>query len=562
MDGMTREADSDTADVSLRDRSVGSTPRIVIVGGGPMGIYALKHLTKGTEPLDITIIDRGDTIGPGMPYAEGTNADYMLCNAFSREIPPLTRSLYGWLKTQPARELDEWELSPDDVSPRAFYPRTLLGAYLRDEAEAVLDRAQAAGHCVRFLTGREVADVAPAGAAMRVDLGGGAGSVDADAVLITTGHVWPETPRVGDATLLSPWPVGGVTGLPPGRIGILGSSLSAVDVAVALAHAHGSFVPSGPRLLWLPGPAAEGLRITMVSRKGVLPEADFYYPYPYEALVRLTPHAVEAEVARGAGGLLDRVFALVLAELAETDPAYVDALGPEGHTVEGFAEAYFADRQNRGAFRALRDTLAEARASMRRRETIAFRYTLLRGHEVVDAALRHLDPGDWDRFARHLLPVFADCYAAVPHLSLARLLALHEAGVLDVVASGDDAVFGDVEGGGVTVSMADETIAFDAMVDARGQAAAPLAALPFPGLVAALDPAHPPVEAPFRLRLRAGTAPVYCLAMPQLLERQPFSQGLANCDTLARDAADDLIAVLARPGPAAPEAEAAGVTAR
>jgi hypothetical protein len=37
---------------------------------------------------------------------------------------------------------------------------------------------------------------------------------------------------------------------------------------------------------------------------------------------------------------------------------------------------------------------------------------------------------------------------------------------------------------------------------------------------------------------------VYCLAMPQILDRHPFSQGLPNCADLGRVVARDILASL------------------
>ena len=52
-----------------------------------------------------------------------------------------------------------------------------------------------------------------------------------------------------------------------------------------------------------------------MSRNGVLPEADFYCPIPWEPLEIATPAALEAAVAEGCDGLLDRVFQLIVHEL-------------------------------------------------------------------------------------------------------------------------------------------------------------------------------------------------------------------------------------------------------
>ena len=532
--------------VFLRQRRVArgslKVKTIAIVGCGPTSLYVLKALAASAAPLRIEVFEAGDEPGAGMPYGAAQNADFMLCNAYSQEIPPLTTTLVDWLSRRTPRDLGAWALTRSDISARAFYPRVLIGEYLRWELDALCARARRAGHRVRVRSRCAVEDVVPQedGVLVCARGDGGAFRLEADDAIVATGHRWPTAPAIDGVPLRSPWPARTLADLPAGRIGVLGSSLSAIDILVALGHAHGTFEERGGAVAWRPHPGREGLKVTMVSRSGVMPEADFHYPFPYEPLLHLTGAAVDAETARGGEGLLDRVFALLLRELEAQAPGWLDGLGEGARTLEGFASAAFARRRASDAGAAMRRDLMEARRTMDRQETVAHRYALLRAHEAFDRALRHLTDADHARFARHLLPVFADCYAAVPHLSVERVLALFEAGAAELVPC-DEARF-ETAGGGVRVTVGDRTLEFEAMIDARGQAPAPVADLPFRGLVAALEDGRP-VAAPFRLPLRgAGMGRVYCLAMPQLLERHPFSQGLANVAALAEQAVEDLLA--------------------
>lgn len=61
--------------------------RVGIVGGGATSPYILKELLSSKQKFSIVIFERGPVLGPGMPYSAELNADYMLCNAFSKEIP-------------------------------------------------------------------------------------------------------------------------------------------------------------------------------------------------------------------------------------------------------------------------------------------------------------------------------------------------------------------------------------------------------------------------------------------------------------------------------------------
>lgn len=515
---------------------------LAIVGTGPMATYVLKHTVDCGAEVAITLFERDGKVGTGMPYRPGMNAPYMLCNAFSREIPPPTRSLLSWLEDQPAEVLEKWGLTTDDINARTFYPRVLIGEYLASEQRALIEKAKAAGYTVNLCAQCEVIDIRPADDTFEVEFTTARGSeiLRFDFVIIATGHEWPDVPRVDNVGLLSPWPCTNVTNLPAVEIGVLGSSLSAIDVVVALGHAHGSFDEIGGTVRWLPNSADCPITITMVSHQGIMPEGDFYYPFPYEPLHCLTPKAIAAEIDKGENGLLDRTFALLCAELDDADPEYLASLPGTARTVEGFAPAYFHRRRELGGLIAVERDFDRARELMRDKQVVAYRYALLRGHEQFDGILRHLSRDDYARFEQHLLPVFADCYAAVPHLSLARVLALYRAGILHLTATEAGALFDQDVRGRVSVETVDGFLSFDVMVDARGQASATVQELPFAGLTNALQH-QSSVTAPFRLDVQGnGSGSIYCLAMPQLLERQPFSQGLVECSKLARQAVEDL----------------------
>ncbi|WP_379923655.1 FAD/NAD(P)-binding protein [Erythrobacter sp. R86502] len=510
--------------------------KIAIIGSGPMALYALKHLFNTESPVEIAIFEASSVAGVGMPYQPAMNADYMLCNAFSREIPSVTRPLLSWLKDRPKRELSEWELSRHDLAARAFYPRVLIGEYLQAEFEALCEKAAAKGHTVTVHTDCKVTNIEVQDGKPALYVGGqqrGANWIFDD-VIIASGHSWPTSPAIDDVDLVSPWPYTNITSLKAGDIGILGSSLSAIDIVVALGHAHGTFDETGDQVTWLPADGSEALRVTMVSHLGIMPEGDFYYPFPYEPLQHLTDEAVGKEVGKGPDGLLDRVFALLCAELDACDPEYLASFAPSAKTVEGFAPAYFERRRELGGLRAVKRDLAQVRESLEQKHTIAHRYALLRGHAVFDLALRELSESDYSRFLEHLMPVFGDCYAAVPHLSLARVIALYDAGVLELLATGEDSSFAKRSDGSIEVETEDGPITFDTMIDARGQSPSKVADLPFPSLVASVDDGDAALLRPFELNvngLNAGR--VFCLALPQLLERHPFAQGLVECHELA-----------------------------
>jgi uncharacterized NAD(P)/FAD-binding protein YdhS len=521
--------------------------KIAIIGAGPMAIYTAKGLLAGDNPIELTIFDAADQVGCGMPYRSGMNADYMYCNAFSREIPSITQPLVKWLHEQDDTFLSSWDLAREDIDARDFYPRVLLGEYMKSEFTGLCDAGRDAGHIVRVLPNHEVVDVLPEDSdfQLAVITPDGMSMFSFDHVVLATGHSWPSSPKLGKADLVSPWPYTNITDQHPGNIGVLGSSLSAIDVIVALGQEHGTFIEDGANTSWFAAEGREALSVTMVSHKGIIPEPDFYYPYPYERLIHINAEAVSAEVAKGSDMLLARVFELLLAELYEVAPDYMNELGPEAQSIDGFADAYFRHRATVGGLRALRETLNAAIKSKDSKETQHHRYALLRGHEHFELILEHLDDEDWETFNEKLMPVFGDCYAAIPHISVRRVLALYDAGVLRIIPTGSDSSFKNTASGGVSVETVDGTIDFNALIDARGQAAHPLSALPFPSLVDALAAPETDLLNPFKLELTARTnGAVYCLSMPQILNRHPFSQGLPNCDDLGRIVSREILEVI------------------
>lgn len=535
-------------------------PKLAIIGCGPMGLYALKEALASNVPFDIDIYEASDTPGSGMPYSRRMNTPEMLCNAFSREIPSMTEPFITWVRRQEAGFLEAHGLTEEQFGARSFYPRTLVGEYFQAQLTAFESMTDRMGRTINVHAKHHVTDIAPTGGGYRISglIGKRHFSSDADHILIATGHEWPEQPELAGVELMSPWPMTALEGLPSARIGIVGSSLSAIDVALATAGAHGTFEEAAAGARWLANDASSTLRITMLSREGVMPEPDFYYPYPYEQLVHLTSEAVAAEIAHGAHGLLDRLLALLCDDIEYADHEYFAAAARGAKSLETFTEAYFRNRAMPDGLTAMRGSLKKARESFELKTPIPHRHVLLRASEALDPAIRQLSNADYQRFAEYLRPVLADAYAAVPHRSAARILALHEAGVLDLRGTDDAADFRTGQDGSVSVFLDGETLVFDVVIDARGQAASTVDRLPFPSLVKSLKHTRA-VEAPFRLSIRGDnpTASAYCLAMPQLLERHPFAQGLAECAAISRIAVRDFTDHLRSTGADVPEGRGA-----
>jgi uncharacterized NAD(P)/FAD-binding protein YdhS len=519
---------------------------VAFVGAGPTTIYTLcAFVDKTTARANVTIFEAQPRAGLGTPYRPGWNDPAMLSNIASIEIPPIGETLIDWLRRQPRARLVRLGIDPDIIDGRTFYPRLALGEYFLDQFHALIARAVERGIKIEVRTNCRVTDVAAERYGIKLSVSPRSGEPFErlfDHVVLATGHYWPEEPEARPGYFLSPFPATALQRIPATTVGIRGSSLTAIDAAVAIAVAHGSFVETDDGgVIYRTNAGSEPLRMVMMSRKGLLPEADFYHPVPYEPLAICTPKAIEALIDQACDTLLDGAYALFKRELAHADSTYATRIGLDELDLEDFADRYFADRADADPFEWAETNLAEARANYADNVTVPWRYAILRMHEVLALIVPHLGDESLQRFNRYLRPVFVDEYATVSHLSIERMLALHNAGHLDVIALGrEHRVDSHGPEPGATVVIDGERHHFPAFVDATGQRPLAVDTFPFATLieqgvvqdaadgapdtakgVAVDEQFHPLSDHP-------ATDRIFCLSIPFILSHHPFIQGITS----------------------------------
>lgn len=520
-------------------------PSIAFVGAGPTTIYTLCALADAaTGPARVTIFESQPRAGLGTPYRPGWNDPAMLSNIASIEIPPVGETLIDWLRRQPRTRLVRLGIDPDTIDERTFYPRLAIGEYFLDGFHAVIAHAAECGVTIDIQTNCRVTDISAEAEELRLFVQpttGEAFDCAFDQVVLATGHCWPEEPEATPGYFLSPWPATALQRIPATRVGIRGSSLTAIDAAVAIAVAHGNFIETDDGVEYRTGAGSEALRLAMMSRKGLLPEADFYHPVPYEPLAICTAEAMEHLIAEHCDTLLDYAYSLFKRELAHADPTYAEHVGLKGLALEDFADRYFADRAATNPFEWAVTNLAEAKVNYAIHATVPWRYAILRMHEVLALVVPHLGEDALHRFDRHLKPVFVDEYATVPHLSVERMLALHRAGRLEVMPLGHYSWI-DSRGveSGARVLVEGRWHHFPAFVDATGQRPLGVEAFPFPTLLeqgVVQDAADGDAGGPKGVEVdelfhpasdHPAAGRVFCLSIPFILSRHPFIQGITS----------------------------------
>jgi len=480
--------------------------------------------------MSISIYEKEKEAGVGMPYNDDENSRMMLANIASREIPPIKSTYLDWLLEQDEKLLSRYRVNKACLHDRQFLPRILLGEYFRAQFLALVVTAHKKGFGVKVHESCAVTEMEATSDGVKLWSEGKLVSKLFDLVVIATGHTWPENEETTRGYF--PSPCSGLLDarIPACKVGIMGTSLSAIDASMAVVAQHGNFLEEKDEDLRFDiDQSSEGLAITLMSRSGILPEADFYCPIPYEPLRIATEQSFKGEIETGASGLLDRIFSLVALEIEEADPAWSERVSLSKLDADNFANAYFADRQNHDAFRWAEYSVKEFERNKREKHTVPWRYAILRLHEVVQEVVPYLDEEDRERFNSGLCKVFVDNYAAIPSESIRRLLALRKAGLIELVELGHDYDI-DVTDDHTVVATGPDRQTFDVFIDARGQKPLTFKDLPFPSLrrqLLSFGEDIPDLSDDYTLRApQIACGKIAFGALPYLMHDRPFVQGI------------------------------------
>ena len=220
---------------------------VVIVGGGASGVLTAARMLDASvaRAVRIRIVERSGQVGAGIAY--GTDDPDHRLNVRA-----------GGMSADPSRpdDFSRWSERDGAGGPLDFAPRRSYRRYLVDHlgqaanrADGTVDVDHDAAMRIRREDGRH-----------RIDLASGR-SLGADQVVLATGNAVPSLPRAltalaGDPRLVpDPWATGALGCIREGqRVVLVGTGLTAVDVAITLAR-------------------REGVALVATSRHGLLPAA-------------------------------------------------------------------------------------------------------------------------------------------------------------------------------------------------------------------------------------------------------------------------------------------------
>ncbi len=478
---------------------------LALIGSGPTAIFVLRHFLESVHPLKprigaIAIFDKSDLTGMGMPYTPRTTDRYNLSNISSGEIPPLPVSLADWLRAQDGAVLRELDLEGVEITSDGIYSRLALGRYLRSQYHTLVRLLRESGIQVTEHPGCEVTDLEDDPEARQVRLTTRKGErYSFERVVIATGHVWPAEDRPGEGYYASPWPI---FKLLPGAgeyynfpVGTLGASLSAFDVLSSLAHRHGTFTGGAGGKTYHPFPGTEEFKVVLHSANGLLPHLQFDQVEPFREIYRHTSRRAILNMLDSGGFLrlgtyFDRVCRPALIQAFKKDGMrdVADLLGDPGFGLARFVARMTEAHDYGNAFKGMRGEMAEARESVRGHRPIHWKETVDDLMYTLNFHAEFLPAEDHLLLKSLFMPFLMNVIAALPLASAETILALYEAGKVEMV-SGTVRVSRDPEIPGMTTISVEEdgvvsTRHYRLFIECGGQKPLELEDYPFPGLVA------------------------------------------------------------------------------
>ncbi|WP_431292199.1 hypothetical protein [Pedobacter sp. P26] len=267
----------------------------------------------------------------------------------------------------------------------------------------------------------------------------------------------------------------------------MGSSLTAIDALRTLARQNGKFADNedGTYSYQL---ANKGFKMVMHSRSGLLPAIRFHLEDSHLGKDEtLSKAEIHESIAQNGGFLpLDFVFEKNFKEMfIEKDPVFYKKI--KNMNLEEFVTAMMDYREKMEPFDLFKKEYEEAEKSIEKRKSIYWKEALAILSFAMNYPAKYLSAEDMERLQKVLMPLISIVIAFVPQSSCRELLALHDAGVLSIVAVGDDAKVEPLKTGGADyhykVDGKKVTVHFDTFIDCIGQPHLSFDDFPFKSLI-------------------------------------------------------------------------------
>ncbi|MES2827119.1 MAG: FAD/NAD(P)-binding protein [Bacteroidota bacterium] len=467
--------------------------RVAILGGGPSGLFMLKRLVDNNQPnIIIDVFEKSNAFGAGMPYSKAGASDEHITNVSGNEIPELVTSLIDWIKTVPDETLSRFKIERDKFHEYRVLPRLLFGQYLSDQFGLILKEGIAKGLEINIHRGKTVTDIIdyPNRNVVDIELDG-KDKREFDIAVICTGHRWPikyESKIAGYYD--SPYPPAKLARQCNHTVALKGSSLTAIDAIRTLARSNGKFFIADNKLKFELAAGSPDFKLVMHSRNGMLPGVRFHLEDSHllKDSVLSTEEVNENRKLNGGFLSLDYVFEKNFKEaFKENRPEFYEVI--KDMNMETFVEEVMKRREKKDAFVLFKEEYIEAEVSIDQEESVYWKEMLAVLSFAMNYPAKYFSAEDTQRLQKVLMPLISIVIAFVPQSSVEEMLALHDAGLLEIVSVGEDSEVEPLESGGINYHIpcgieGEQTKHYETFVDCVGQPHLNYEDFPFKSLIA------------------------------------------------------------------------------
>ncbi|MBW8812786.1 MAG: FAD/NAD(P)-binding protein [Caulobacterales bacterium] len=215
-------------------------PVVAVIGGGFSGLLTAIHLLRREPRAAVRLVERAQRFGRGRAYEAGANPHLLNVRAGNMSaFPDRPRHFVEWLAAQ-----------GEPAGADSFVTRSRYGDYLQGLLREEIGDPDRAGRLL--LEADEAVALRRVGSQWRVELALGR-AFEADACVLAVGLAPPADLPGAEAAALAapayvpdPW-ASGLDDLPRGQVLLLGSGLTMVDLALALAAPDRRLLAISPR---------------------------------------------------------------------------------------------------------------------------------------------------------------------------------------------------------------------------------------------------------------------------------------------------------------------------
>ncbi|MCD9855552.1 FAD/NAD(P)-binding protein [Epilithonimonas sp. JDS] len=409
---------------------------IALIGGGPAALMILKHIVENKQyPNTITIFEKNDRLGVGMPYGKnGSNKEHV-ANISASELPDFEINFEDYITKHPPHEFPDF-YSNGVFNVNQVIPRLVLGNYLEFLFHWYIKTVQKEGCTVVIKTNCTVDDIAFNNDNQYTISTNSEDLFYVDIVILCTGHSWPKKyEEQVKGWFDSPYPPSKFTAELNGHVAIRGTSLTAVDAVKTLARLNGTYVShEDGKLTYELHEGSENFKITLFSTGGFLPALRFHSDgeaYSSSWLMSMKD-IYDYKSCHGGFVDLDYVFDLNFKQpLKEKDPDFYEKI--KNLNIEDFAEHMLELRKEVDSFDLFKAEYREAEKSIDRQQPISWKEMLADFSYAMNYPAKHFSAEDMLRLRKSMMPLISVIIASLPQSSYREIISLYEAGLIDLI---------------------------------------------------------------------------------------------------------------------------------